>query len=48
MPEDGIKCESFTVRSIDFLLVYKNKYYLQVYFIDYLENNIFESNENKF
>ena len=26
MPEDDIKCESFTVVSIDSLLVYKNKY----------------------
>ena len=26
--EDDIKCESFTVVSIDFLLVYKSKYYL--------------------
>ena len=26
VPEDDIKCESFTVISIDSLLVYKNKY----------------------
>ena len=26
--EDDIKCESFTVVSIDFLLVYESKYYL--------------------
>ena len=32
VPEDNIECESFTVMSIDSLLVYKNKYYLQVYF----------------
>ena len=31
MPEDDIECESFTVISIDSLLVYENKYYLQVY-----------------
>ena len=31
MPEDDIKCEFFTVISIDSLLVYKSKYYLQVY-----------------
>ena len=31
MPEDGIGCDSFTVISIDLLLVYENKYYLQVY-----------------
>ena len=30
MPEDDIECESFTVISIDSLLVY-NKKYLQVY-----------------
>ena len=32
VPEDDTedKCESFTVISIDSLLVYKNKYYLQV------------------
>ena len=32
LPEDDIKCESFTVISIDSLLVYDNKYYLEVYF----------------
>ena len=32
VPEDDIECESFTVISIDSLLVYENKYYLQVYF----------------
>ena len=31
VPEDGVKCISFTIISIDFLLVYENKYYLQVY-----------------
>ena len=31
VPEDDIECESFTVISIDSLLVYKNKYYLQVH-----------------
>ena len=31
VPEDYIKCEYFTVISIDSLLVYENKYYLQVY-----------------
>ena len=29
VPEDDIKCECFTVISIDYLLVYENKYYLQ-------------------
>ena len=28
VPEDDIECESFTVISIDSLLVYDNKYYL--------------------
>ena len=31
VPEDDIACESFTVISIDSLLVYDKKYYLQVY-----------------
>ena len=31
MPEDDIEFESFTVISIDSLLVYKNKYYPQVH-----------------
>ena len=31
LPEDDIECEYFTVNSIDSLLVYENKYYLQVY-----------------
>ena len=31
VPEDDIECESFTVISIDSLLVYDKKYYLQVY-----------------
>ena len=31
MPEDDIECESFTAISIDSLLVYDKKYYLQVY-----------------
>ena len=55
MAEDDIKCKSFTVISNDSLLVYKNKYYLQVYLgncafktvdkemIDYLRDNRFES-----
>ena len=29
--EDDIECESLTVISIDPLLVYENRYYLQVY-----------------
>ena len=31
VPEHDIECESFTVISIDSLLVYSKKYYLQVY-----------------
>ena len=54
MPEDDKECESFTVISIDSLLVYENKYYLQVYFdncaykiankqmTDYLNENLSE------
>ena len=52
--EDYTECESFTVISIDSLLVSKSKYYLQVYsdncahkvankqMIGYLDGNIFE------
>ena len=55
MPEDDAECEFLTVISIDSLLVYENKYYLQVYLdncaykivykqmIDYLGDNLFES-----
>ena len=55
MSEEDIKCDSFTVISIYFLLVYKNKYYLQVYLdnctykivdkqmIDYVGHNLFET-----
>ena len=54
VPEDDIECKYFTVISIDSLLVYENKYYLQVYLdncaykieskqiIDYLYENLFE------
>ena len=54
VPEDDIECESFTVISIDSLLVYDKKYYLQVYLDNcaykivnkqmtyYLDENIFE------
>ena len=31
MPDNDIECISFTVISIDSLLAYENKYYLQVY-----------------
>ena len=54
VPEDDIVCESFTVISIDSLLVYDEKYCLQVYLnncaykivnkqmADYFNQNIFE------
>ena len=54
MAEDHIECESFTIISIDSLLVYDIKYYLQVYLdncaykivskqmADYLDENLFE------
>ena len=49
------ECESFTVISIDSLLVYENKYYLEVYLnncayriankemTDYLDGNLFKT-----
>ena len=56
MPEDDAECESFKIISIDYLLIiYENKYYLQVYLensaykivntemVGYLDDNIFES-----
>ena len=58
VPEDGVECESFTVISIDSLLVLDNKYYLQVYLdncaykvadkqmICYLDDNLFESDKD--
>ena len=54
VPEDDIQCGSFTIFSIDSLLVYNKKYYLQVYLgncayeivnkqiKDYLDENLFE------
>ena len=54
MPEDDIECESFTVISIDSLLVYDEQYYLQAYLdtcayktvnkqmTNYLDENLFE------
>ena len=54
VPEDDIECESFTVISIDSLLMYDKKNYLQVYLdnctyktvktqmSDYLDENRFE------
>ena len=55
MPEDNIECKSFTIISIDSLLVYESKYYLQVYLdncaykilnkqmINYLNDSIFKN-----
>ena len=54
MPEDDVECRSFTVISIDSLLVYNKKYSLQVYLdscaykivnkqmIEYLDENLFK------
>ena len=54
MLEDDIECKSFAVISIDSLLVYESKYYLQVYLDNctyntvskqityYLDENLFE------
>ena len=54
MPADDIKCESFTVISIDSLLLYEIQYYLHIYLdncaykipnkqmTDYLDENLFE------
>ena len=58
MPEGGIKLESFTVIFIDFLLIYENRYYLQVYLnkyaykivnteiVYYLDDKFFEADED--
>ena len=54
VPKDDVECESFTIISIDLLLVYGNKYYLQVHLDkcaykvvnmqlrDYLDDHFFE------
>ena len=54
IPKDNIECKSFIFISIDSLLVYNKKYYLQVYLdnyaykiinkqmTDYLDENLFE------
>ena len=43
VPEDGLKCKSFQIISIDSVLVYKNKYYLKEYSLD---DNLFEYDKN--
>ena len=60
MSEDERECESFTAISIDSLLVYENKYYLQVYLnncaykiaykqiVDDLGDKAFETDEDQF
>ena len=35
MPQDGIECKSFTVVYNYYLLVYENRFYLQVYLDNY-------------
>ena len=54
VPKDDIECESFTIISIDSVLLYEDKYYLQDYLdnsaykitnkkmIDYFDDNLFE------
>ena len=54
VPEDDIECESFTVTFINSLLIYDEKYYLQVFLNNlpyiivskqirnYLDENLFE------
>ena len=39
IPKDDIECESFTVSSIDYLLVYDKNYYRQVF----LENGAYKT-----
>ena len=58
VPEDSVEYKSYTIISVDSLLIYKNKYYLQVYLNncaykiidkqmrDNLDENLFESDED--
>ena len=60
VPEECVECESFTIISIDSILVYENKYYLQAYLdncaykiagkqmTDYLDDNLFETDKISF
>ena len=55
---DGVECESFAIIDIDLILVYKNKYYLQLYLdncsyeivdkkmTNYLDDKLFETVED--
>ena len=45
MPEDDVESKSFTVISIDSLLVYENKYYLQVYLDDSIYKTYKQTND---
>ena len=57
VPEYGIECQHYAIVFINSLLVYENKYYLQVYLkgclyriddkiiMSYLGDNLFESDE---
>ena len=57
-PEEGIKCSSFKIVSIDSLLVYESNYFLQVYLdsytykivntqlVNYFGDCLFESDKN--
>ena len=53
-PEDGVECESFTVTSIDFLLINGNTYFLENWankvvdkqMTNYLNNILFESDKD--
>ena len=36
-PKDCVECASFTILSIDSLLVHENKYFLQVYLGNYAD-----------
>ena len=45
MPEDDVESKSFTVISTDSLLVYENKYYLQVYLDDSVYKTYKQTND---
>ena len=40
VPEDGGECKYFTIISIDSLLVYENKHYLQLYLNNCIYKNL--------
>ena len=58
VPEYCVECKSFTIISIDYLLVYESKYHVEVYLykcayetinteiLDNLDDNLFEADEN--